>query len=51
MNASFGLLPALSGTARGRARKELMVARALSDQERWIADISDQPMRRPINAA
>jgi methylenetetrahydrofolate--tRNA-(uracil-5-)-methyltransferase len=51
MNASFGLLPPLSAPARGRAKREQMVARALSDQEHWIAEIGDQPMRRPINAA
>ena len=51
MNASFGLLPPLSTAARGRAKKELMAARALSDQERWISEISDRPVVQPISAA
>jgi methylenetetrahydrofolate--tRNA-(uracil-5-)-methyltransferase len=51
MNASFGLLPPLSTAARGRAKKELMAARALSDQERWISEINDRPVVHPISAA
>ncbi|MGH7844393.1 MAG: methylenetetrahydrofolate--tRNA-(uracil(54)-C(5))-methyltransferase (FADH(2)-oxidizing) TrmFO [Candidatus Binatia bacterium] len=52
MNASFGLLPPLSATARGRAKKELMAMRALSDLERWVSDISATPVvQPPISAA
>jgi len=51
MNASFGLLPPLFATARGRAKKELMAMRALSDQERWISEISGTPVVQPISAA
>jgi len=35
MNANFGLLPPLPTPARGKAKRELMVERALKDLEHW----------------
>ena len=35
MNANFGLLPPLPTPARGKAKRELMVDRALKDLEHW----------------
>jgi methylenetetrahydrofolate--tRNA-(uracil-5-)-methyltransferase len=37
MNANFGLLPALGARLRGKAKKEMMSARALADLDHWIA--------------
>jgi methylenetetrahydrofolate--tRNA-(uracil-5-)-methyltransferase len=38
MNVNFGLLPPLAGRLRGKAKKEMMSARALADLDSWIAE-------------
>jgi methylenetetrahydrofolate--tRNA-(uracil-5-)-methyltransferase len=38
MNANFGLLPGLAARVRGKAKKEMMSARALADLDGWIAE-------------
>lgn len=43
MNANFGLLPPISGPLRGRARKERMAQRALTDMEAWAGSLEAQP--------
>ena len=43
MNANFGLLPPISRPLRGRARKERMAQRALTDMEAWAGSLEAQP--------
>jgi methylenetetrahydrofolate--tRNA-(uracil-5-)-methyltransferase len=42
MNVNFGLLPSLPFPARGKAKKELMVDRALSDLDLWLRQIGEE---------
>jgi methylenetetrahydrofolate--tRNA-(uracil-5-)-methyltransferase len=47
MNASFGLLPPLSGAVRSRNKKELLAQRALADQKRWMREINEERVLQP----
>ena len=39
MNVNFGLLPPLSGDLRGKAKKEAMSQRALTDMVAWVQEL------------
>jgi len=41
MNVNFGLLPPVSVSVRGRAKKEIMARRALADMDAWVKVLGD----------
>lgn len=41
MNVNFGLLPPVSVSLRGKAKKEVMARRALADMDAWVKDLGD----------
>ena len=42
MNANFGLLAGSALPARGKAKREFMVQKALSDFQRWTAEVGEE---------
>jgi methylenetetrahydrofolate--tRNA-(uracil-5-)-methyltransferase len=36
MNVNFGLFPPISGTFKGKERKQAMAVRALADFDKWM---------------
>jgi methylenetetrahydrofolate--tRNA-(uracil-5-)-methyltransferase len=51
MNANFGLLPPLPTPARGKAKRELMVERALKDLEHWKTGFGRATAFEPVREA